>query len=83
MTDPAATIAARAETHGDWRATAALAQAIKAAMAEGRNWRTMRDGQREALEMIATKIARACCGNADEADHWHDIAGYATLGGEG
>jgi hypothetical protein len=35
--------------------------------------------QMEALEMIAHKIARILNGNPDHHDHWHDIAGYATL----
>ena len=35
--------------------------------------------QREALEMIAHKIARILNGDPDYADSWHDIAGYAQL----
>jgi hypothetical protein len=35
--------------------------------------------QREALDMILHKIARIVNGNPNETDHWHDIAGYATL----
>ena len=34
----------------------------------------------EALEMIAHKIARILSGDADYADNWVDIAGYAQLG---
>lgn len=37
------------------------------------------DDQREALEMIAHKIARIVNGNPNYADSWRDIAGYATL----
>jgi len=36
--------------------------------------------QREALDQIAAKIARILCGDANYADHWHDIASYAQLG---
>ncbi len=36
--------------------------------------------QREALEMIFHKIARILSGDADYADNWIDIAGYAELG---
>jgi hypothetical protein len=35
--------------------------------------------QRESLDMIAHKIARILNGNPNVHDHWHDIAGYATL----
>lgn len=35
--------------------------------------------QREALEMIAHKIARILNGDPNYADNWIDIAGYATL----
>lgn len=35
--------------------------------------------QREALEMIAHKIARILNGDPNYADSWHDVAGYATL----
>ena len=35
--------------------------------------------KRHALYMIAFKIARIVSGNPDHKDHWHDIAGYATL----
>ena len=35
--------------------------------------------QQEALDMICHKIGRVVCGDADYADSWHDIAGYAQL----
>jgi hypothetical protein len=35
--------------------------------------------QQEALYMICHKISRIINGDADYADSWHDIAGYATL----
>lgn len=35
--------------------------------------------QCEALDMIQHKIGRILSGNPNEPDHWHDIAGYATL----
>ena len=60
-------------------ATAAKAQQLKDAMQGGKNWSEMDDIQREALQMIASKIARILSGNHDEIDHWRDIAGYANL----
>ncbi len=35
--------------------------------------------QKEALEMIMHKIARIINGNANYADSWLDISGYASL----
>ena len=46
---------------------------------EGRGWDALTARQAEALEMIAHKIARILNGNPNYADHWADIAGYATL----
>jgi len=34
---------------------------------------------REALHMIAYKLARLVNGTINDADSWHDIAGYAML----
>jgi hypothetical protein len=45
--------------------------------AEG--WKRLSVGQREALEMIAHKIARILSGDPNHKDHWEDIAGYAEL----
>lgn len=69
----------RQKTHGDYYRTAGTAQELKDVMRRGKNWKTLDDTQREALEMIATKIARTLSGNPYEPDHWRDIAGYATL----
>jgi hypothetical protein len=49
-------------------------------MKSGTNWISLSDGQAEALEMIAGKIARILSGNPDFADHWDDVIGYAQLG---
>ncbi|MEN9905775.1 MAG: Brucella phage Pr [Pseudomonadota bacterium] len=69
----------RETTHGPFMTTAAKAQQIKDALRGGVNWDMMDDIQREALEMIASKIGRILAGNHDEIDHWRDIAGYAEL----
>ena len=57
----------------------ATSQALKRAMHDGRNWERLTDGEAEALEMIAHKIARCCAGDPYEPDHWLDIQGYAAL----
>jgi hypothetical protein len=65
----------REQTHGRFEEVAYTARTIRLAMT--------RDGlsavQEEALNMIASKLARITCGNPDEPDHWRDIAGYAEL----
>jgi hypothetical protein len=74
------TLEVREHTHGDFSKTATIAQGIKSLVtgtARGREPLTC--VQAEALEMIATKLARIASGNANEPDHWHDIAGYAQL----
>lgn len=68
----------REGTHGSFEGVAKIAQQIKAIMETGEHNRP--STQNEALEMIATKIARIICGNATEPDHWRDIMGYAELG---
>ena len=66
-------------THGVFDDMAALAQTVKAIMRRGRNWESLPNPSKEALEMIATKIARILNGDASEAEHWNDVAGYARL----
>lgn len=72
----------RQGTHGDFSATAEHAQRIKAELRTLPNWRGLTARQREALEMIAVKLARIGCGDVNERDHWDDIAGYALLARE-
>lgn len=69
----------RETTHGPFMLTAFKAQQLKNAMASGKHWNDLDDIQREALQMIASKIARILSGNFNEVDHWRDIAGYANL----
>ena len=48
-------------------------------MSQEPEWKKLTTYQRESLIVIAQKIARILNGNPNEPDHWHDIAGYATL----
>lgn len=74
-------IEARATTHGDYTKTAALSQRLKNELRSEAGWSLLTDRQREALDLIAMKIARILCGDPTHADHWDDIGGYADLGG--
>jgi hypothetical protein len=72
-------LAERGRTHGKFEDTAGIAQSIKAAMRSTTVWHQLDVEQKEALEMIATKIGRILGGNPDHKDSWTDIAGYARL----
>ena len=56
-----------------------VSQAIKQVFRATRNWPSLTDTQREALEMIALKLSRFLTGDAGHADHLVDLVGYATL----
>ena len=70
-------LADRQKTHGDFGEVAVIAQAIKTIIRG--HAQLLSPDQREALDIIATKIARILSGDANEPDHWLDIVGYATL----
>lgn len=69
----------RNKVHGDFQQDAYNAQMLKGIIHTSHNWEKMSVIQREALELICTKIGRICVGNPNHKDHWDDIAGYATL----
>lgn len=76
------TLKQRRKEHGDFSAQAALCQSLKDAFRSSiqTRWDFIRPEQREAIEMIFCKISRIAFGNCFNSDHWHDIAGYASLG---
>lgn len=79
MTDIETTLNQRQQTHGYFPDVATTSQNIKYSMMLEPEWKNLTNYQREALTVIAQKIARILNGNPNEPDHWHDIAGYATL----
>ena len=67
----------RGRKYGKFSRHAQISQALKN---EIFRWQAnLIDDQREALEMIAHKIARILNGDPNWADSWRDIAGYAQL----
>ena len=76
-----ATLTERGKRYGAFTGHAEIAQQLKAVMRsyEAKRGCDLSPDQREALEMIAHKIARILNGDPDYADSWHDIAGYAQL----
>lgn len=71
-----ATLDQRGQKYGDYGIMATCAQRIKEAMGVRHHMSAV---QRESLDVIATKIARLCCGDPNDRDSWHDIQGYAKL----
>ena len=68
----------RATTYGSFADVAGFAQEMKNAIRMCNN-SELDDDQIEALDMIASKIARIVNGDPNYVDSWTDIAGYATL----
>lgn len=73
------TLEERGQRYGEFEEHARISQNIKRVMRDSKNWKRMSDDKREALEMIAHKVARILNGAPDYFDNWHDISGYATL----
>lgn len=73
------TLAERGRRYGDFAGHARITQGIKRAMADSPNWGSLRDDQRECLEMLAHKVGRILNGDPDYHDSWHDIIGYTKL----
>ena len=68
----------RDEQHGGIEAVGQLAQNMKGTLRAGANWHRLTPGEREALDMIAHKIARILSGgDPHDPQHWEDVAGYA------
>lgn len=78
-----ATLAQRGSRYGDFTDHAKVCQELKETMvkptAPGRGWEHLSPVQKQALEVIADKIARILTGDPNYDDNWHDIQGYAKL----
>lgn len=79
-----ATLDERGSRYGDFSDHACVAQALQNVMRtpfndDSRGWPTLSDVQKQALTVIADKIARILSGDPNYADNWHDIQGYAKL----
>ena len=78
-TDIADTLAERGKRYGEFKDHAFIAQGIKRSMDKHPGWSRLDDDMKQALEVIADKIARILNGDPAYSDNWHDIAGYAKL----
>lgn len=87
------TLNERGARYGDFTDHARLCQKLKQVMqtfsipqgvpgiitASVKPWEKLAPVQKQALEVIADKIARILSGDPNYADNWHDIQGYARL----
>lgn len=74
------TLAERGARYGDFTDHAKLSQMLVDAMRfHGIKWDRMSSDKRQALTVIADKIARILTGDPEYRDNWHDIQGYAKL----
>lgn len=74
-----ATLNERGKRYGEFAEHARIAQELKHVMRSKVGWDALSPDKKEALEMVAHKVARILNGDPNYADSWHDIAGYATL----
>jgi len=80
MTDIGKLLADKQKQHGDYGNVSRISQSIKEVLKGGPNWEKLSDAHKEALEMMAVKMARIVSGDSGLRDHWEDIGGYAELG---
>jgi len=74
------TLAERGARYGDFSEHASVAQRLQDVMRGAAiGWFGLAPFQKQALTVIADKIARILTGDPDYDDNWHDIQGYAKL----
>ena len=75
------TLQERGSRYGDFSVHAEICQRIQDAMrhTEPFGWDRLSDVQKQALTVIADKVARILSGDPNYGDNWHDIQGYARL----
>lgn len=70
----------RGDRYGDFTDHARICQGFKTVMWDARDgWERLTDPQKQALEVIADKIARILNGDPQYLDSWQDIIGYTQL----
>ncbi len=79
MSDIEQTLRARGERYGDFKSHADISQLLQDVMRIQEGWLRLSKSQRQALTVIADKIARILNGDPNYDDNWRDISGYATL----
>jgi hypothetical protein len=78
-TELQATLDERGSRYGDFRDHALIAQDLQCVMQASAGWQKLDNVKKQALQVIADKIARILNGDPSYADNWHDIQGYTRL----
>lgn len=73
----------RQNTYGEFIDNATISQLLKDVLKKAPSYSRLTPIQKESLEMMMSKVSRIVCGDPNYKDSWVDIAGFATLGGEG
>lgn len=73
------TLKERETTHGSWANGCEVAQGIKRVLDKFSPIYPRPDVVKEGLDRIRMKLSRIAVGHHSNPEHWHDIAGYATL----
>lgn len=73
------TLAERGDRYGSFQNHANISQALQDVMRSEAGWERLAADQRQALTVIADKIARMLNGDPNYRDNFHDIVGYAKL----
>lgn len=79
MSDIDATLAERGARYGEFKDHAVIAQDLQDAMRKAPGWVRLAPDQKQALSVIADKVARMLNGDPNYVDNWHDIIGYSKL----
>lgn len=73
------TLSERGNRYGDFSDHAVISQRLQDTMRDAQGWQKLSDDKKQALSVIADKIARILNGDPEYKDNWHDIQGYAKL----
>lgn len=79
MTNIQEVLVQRGTRYGSFKSHSDIAQRLKLEMRKSPNWDVLAPDMKEALEMVAHKIARILNGDPSYDDSWIDIAGYVQL----
>jgi hypothetical protein len=79
MGDVQSTLDERGTRYGDFTDHADIAQDLQDSMRSYQGWHKLDNTKKQALTLIADKIARILNGDPEYRDNWHDIQGYAKL----
>ena len=73
------TLAERGARYGEFKDHAVISQGLQDEMRKAPGWNRLAPDQKQALSVIADKIARMLNGDPDYLDNWHDVIGYSRL----